>query len=380
MAPRLRAVVLGAGFAGQGHAHALRDCGVDVVAITGRTESVLQTVAQKLGIPKAATDWRAAIAEVRPDIVAVATPGGTHVEMVEYALRFGCHVLVDKPLATTARDARRLYRRAEAAGVRTAYAATFRYQPAVLLAAELVAAGKIGELREVECVSHYHWPKLTSFGWPHRLETGGGRLNNNFTHKLAIVLSVTGGTVLAAMGETRNDLQRVPVGPPSHDFRDFTRAALTPAQAARCTWRDVDSDWAYTMLARLGPAGTDPERGISATFRHSALRLAKTGDYVAFYGERGTIHIEGAYAQGALYLGYQKDRWRQVPVPRRILNHLPKIADETQRNWTQLAREFVADIRGEGDAGYLKFRDGWLFQEVIDIGRRGSGWRRLPRA
>ena len=378
MASKLRAMVLGAGFAGQGHARALRDCGVEIVAIAGRTEPVVRQVAESLQIPVGTTTWQRTLQDLRPDIVAVATPGGTHVEMTLAALQLGCHIYSDKPLATTAPEAERLYRRAAEVGVKTAYAASYRYQPCVLFARELVQAGEIGQLREVECVSHYHWPKLTSFGWPHRLETGGGRLNNNFSHKLSIALAVTGGTVLAATGETRNDLLRAPVGPRSHDFRNFLQAALTPEEAAHCEWRDVDSDWAYTVLARLGKAGSDESAGVSATFRHSALRLGKVTDYVAFYGEGGTIHIDGAYAQGPLYVGQGKASWHQRAVPERILNSLPAIEDDTERNWTQLAREFVADIRGEGDAGYLKFRDGWKFQAVIDAVRQRSGWVTLP--
>jgi predicted dehydrogenase len=252
MGKRLRAVIMGAGFAGQGHTLALRDCGVEIVAMTGRTRAVVEKVARDMGIPIASVDWRATLAETHPDIVAVGTPGGTHFEMVGAALDLKCHVFLDKPQATTAAEAKQLYLQAGAAGVKTAYAASFRYQPAVLFAKELVASGAIGALYEVECVSHYNWPKLTSFGWPHRLATGGGRLNNNFVHKLAIVLNVAGGTVLAAMGETRNDLGRVPVGPPVHDFRQFTTMTLTAEKAARCEWRDVDSDWSYTVLARLG--------------------------------------------------------------------------------------------------------------------------------
>ncbi len=378
MAEKLRAVILGAGFAGQGHALALRDCGVEIAAMTGRTRAVVEKVAGEMGIPVASTDWRATLAETRPDIVAVGTPGGTHLEMAGAALDLKCHVFLDKPQATTAAEAKQLYLRAGAAGVKTAYAASYRYQPAVLFARELVASGVIGDLHETECVSHYNWPKLTSFGWAHRLDTGGGRLNNNFVHKLAIVLNVTGGTVLAAMGDTRNDLRRVPVGEPVHDFRNFTKMALTAEEAARCDWRDVDSDWSYTVLARLGASGGDWRDGVSAVFRHSALRLGRMEGYVAFYGEKGTLHIDGAYAQGRIFLGHSKEDWREVPVPRRIIEGLPAIADDTQRNWTQLAREFVADIRGEGDAGYLKFRDGWLFQEAIDIVRSGRNWTALP--
>src|SRR5271165_3353705 len=142
----LRAMVMGAGSAGEGHALALRQAGVEVVAIASRTADVVRRVADDLGIPVATTDWRAALADLRPEIVAVATPGDSHVEMIEAALAQRCHVYVDKPVAVTAAAARPLCRMARAAGVKTAYAATSNYQPAAMLARSLVADGAIGEL------------------------------------------------------------------------------------------------------------------------------------------------------------------------------------------------------------------------------------------
>lgn len=373
----LRALVLGSGYAGQGHALALRDAGVEIVGMAARTEEVVRQVAADLDIPVASTDWRAALADLAPDIVAVGTPGGTHLEMIGAALAAGCHVYADKPLATTAVAARSLYMQARAAGLKTAYAASYRYQPQALLARRLVREGAIGQVREVECVSHYNWPRLSPFGWPHRLDQGGGRLNNNFTHKLAIVLHVLGGEVLAAAGETRNDLKRAPLGPRLHDFRQFTRSALSSEEAAAAEWREVDSDWAYTVLCRIGDPGA-PEAAASATFRHSCLVPSRTPDALAFYGDEGALHIDGAYATGPVFLCRGGTDWREVPIPAEIPASLPDIGDNTQRNWTQLARDFAADIRGEGSPDYLTFREGWIFQEVIDTARAGRGWREIP--
>jgi predicted dehydrogenase len=367
----LRALVIGSGYAGQGHALALRESGVEIAAMASRTEEVVRRVARELAIPEAATDWRAALEKIHPEIVAVATPGGTHVEMISAALDAGCHVYADKPLATTAADSRVLYERALRAGVKTAYAASYRYQPQALLARRLVRKGAIGRVEQVECVSHFDWPRLTPFGWPHRLDQGGGRLNNNFPHKLAIVLNVLGGEVLAAAGETRNDLKRAPVGPHLHDFRDFTRAALSPEEAAQAKWRDVDSDWSYTALCRIGDPAV-PEQAASAVFRHSCLVSSRVLDHIAFYGDAGGIHIEGAYATGAVYRRQGSGSWEEVPVPDEIRESLPPIEDNTQRNWTQLARDFVADIRGEDVQPYLTFHDGWIFQEVIERVRAGA--------
>lgn len=380
----LRALVVGAGSAGEGHSLALRQAGVAVVAIASRTAAVVEQVAARLAIPVASTDWRRTLAELKPDIVAVATPGDSHAEIIEAALAQRAHLYVDKPFAPTSAEARRLWRAIAAAGVKSAYAATSNYQPSALLARALVAEGAIGELLEAEFVSHYHWHERLPYGWPHRLVDGGGRLNNNFTHKLAIAESVCAGVTLAVAGETRNDLKRAPIVPFPHDFRDWTKALVPAAQAEAARWGDVDSDWSYTVLARIGAPGTDPGGAVSATFRHSCHRKGKVQDYVAFYGKRGTIHVDQAYCQGDVHL------WREgeagfsvVPMRQAILDALPAVAPMPHwheswtvpaRAWNALARDFVADIEGRPHAPYFTLADGLRHQEVIDAVRARAGW------
>jgi len=378
MADRLRAVVIGAGYAGQGHTRALRSADVDVVGMASRTADVGAQVASSLAIPHYSADWRRMIADLKPEIVAVATPGGTHREMIGTALEAGRHVLADKPLATTAADARALYNLAEKHQRKTAYAASYWYQPQALYARELVRQGVLGKILEIEGVSHFNWPKLMPFGWAHRLETGGGRLNNVFPHLLAMTLNILQGEVLACMGESRNDLKRTPIGPAVHDFRDFAKQALTAEEAARPQWSDVNSDWSYTALLRVGNRDEGLDAATSVTFRHSALRLGRYGDYFALYGEKGTLHVDGTYMQGSMYLKTDGPTWEELPVPLSILEQLPEESDHTQRNWNQLAREFAADLRGAPHPRYLTFRDGWIFQELIDTIRSNRCWIPAP--
>lgn len=69
-----RAVVIGAGWAGEGHVFGLRPAGVDVVALCGRTRRPATEHAKHLAIPNVRFDWRAALTEVQPDMVSIATP------------------------------------------------------------------------------------------------------------------------------------------------------------------------------------------------------------------------------------------------------------------------------------------------------------------
>ncbi|MEM7114630.1 MAG: Gfo/Idh/MocA family oxidoreductase [Chloroflexota bacterium] len=372
----LRAIVLGSGFAGQGHTQALRDAGVEIVGMVSRTADVVRRVTASLEIPSAGTDWSAALAELKPDIVAIGTPGGAHFEPIMAALAHGCHVYCDKPLATTAVQAKQLHEEAVEVGVKTAYAASYRYMPHVLHAKELVAQGVIGEPQEVECVSHFNLNPLIPFGWSHRLDQGGGRLNNNFTHKLSVVEHVLGGKITAVSGTTRSDMTHAPVVAGVHHFRERHQFAPQSADDPNLAWAENDAEWSYTAIAKIeSEQATQP---VSTLFHHSGLQPRFQPDHITFYGSDGAIYIEGHYGHGPLFVRLRGGNWEKRPLPQHIIDAQPDIADDTQRNWTILAHAFVGDIRGEGSTNYQTFRDGWIYQEVIDAIRADSGWTAVP--
>ena len=54
---------------------------------------------------------------------------------------------------------------------------------------------------------------------------------------------------------------------------------------------------------------------------NSALRVGRGEDYIAFYGDVGTLHVPGAYAQAPDGIWLRRGReatWEQLPIPDRI--------------------------------------------------------------
>lgn len=371
---KLTALVLGSGFAGQGHTQALRACGVEVVGMVSRTAHVVRRVAADLAIPYASTDWEDALVTLQPDIVAIGTPGGAHVEPILTAIALGCHVFCDKPLAATAADAVHLTAAAHQANVKTAYAASYRYEPYVLMAKELIAEGFIGEPQELECVSHFNLNPLIPFGWSHRADQGGGRLNNNFTHKLSIVEHMLGGYAESVTGSVRNDMHRAPVVSGVHDFRERRKFAPDSAEDPNIVWKTTDVEWSYTVQAQMS-SSVATRQPVSALFQHSGLQPRFYPDHITVYGSDGAIHLEGHYGQGPMYVR-QDGEWAKCTLAQHVADGLPKETDSTLRNWTMLARSFVADIRGEPVAPYQTFVDGMHYQQIIDAVRNGTRWTR----
>jgi predicted dehydrogenase len=185
----LRAVVIGAGWAGEGHIIGLRDAGVDVIALFGRTPEPAYERGAQLGITDVRFDWRSGLAELRPEIVSIATPADSHRAIAEFAAELGCHVVCEKPLATNPVDAKAMRQAVERAGVKHGYAATGRYAPTILQTRQLLAEGMIGRVHEIESFAHLNIPMWRfPYCWVRRLDQGGGMLDNDFTHRLAQVL------------------------------------------------------------------------------------------------------------------------------------------------------------------------------------------------
>jgi predicted dehydrogenase len=377
MSNKVKVLVHGTGFAGQGHAEAFRYADAEVVGIVGRTESIVQQVAKDMNIPYAGTDWQKALNDCKPDVVSIATPGGAHVEPIKQAISFGCHIFCDKPLTADGETSKELYDLAVAKGVKTAFASSFRYMPEILHAKRLVEQGAIGEPLEVECISHFNLERDIPFGWSHRQEDGGGRLNNNFTHMMSIVTSVVGEKILSIMGEVRDDLGRAPIVEGVHNFK--TRRDFIPEDIndPSLKWGESNVEWSYNVLAQL--ESEFAKKPVSVMFKHGGLHPRFNEDHIVFYGSKGAIYIKGHYGAGPLYLyGENNDgdskEWLERKLPADIAADIPDVEGDTERNWRYLIREMVKDIEGQDVPPYQTFKEGSQYQQLIDLIRKNDSW------
>jgi predicted dehydrogenase len=372
----LRALVIGAGWAGEGHTLALRFCGADVAGICARDETVVQAVAQRLSIPHAYTDWRRALDEQRPDIVALATPAALRTEPIAAAAVAGIHIFCDKPLAATAEEAGRILHIVEEAGVRHAYAATHRYDPAAAYIGELVAAGEIGQLRGADFIWRLPWfNPLAPWTWNDSLTSGGGLLNNGHTHVLAILERMTGGKAISAVGQARIARTRAPYAGLRHDAR-MGPAAPTAEEAAQMEWRACDSDNAYTALHLFAL----PDGALVPVYTELDLGTAQAGlfDGWYIYGEKGTLVAKDDSVFMLKVFRHEGAELVTLPTPQRLVDAEPQLGDNVMCRWAALARDFVADICGEPHEPYLNFEDGYRHQVMVDAIRQGKGWAAPP--
>lgn len=129
---------------------------LEIVAIASRDADRAARAADELGIPKYYGSYQELLDDPDIDAVYIPLPNNLHAEWTIRAAKAGKHVLCEKPLAMTAAEAATMVIACEHAGVHLMEAFMYRLHPQWVEARELVAAGRIGELRAIDAVFAYH--------------------------------------------------------------------------------------------------------------------------------------------------------------------------------------------------------------------------------
>lgn len=170
MSSIINVAVIGAGAIGVDHIASFQQHpSARVVALAETSPERGAEAAKKFGIPEVVADYRRLLA--RADIVAVsiALPNYLHAPVGLDALRAGKHVVIDKPMATNARDAARLAAEAKKRGRLLLIGQNNRFLPEVQAAKQFIERGVLGEV--------YH----AKTAWSRR--SGIPRIGSWFTQK-----------------------------------------------------------------------------------------------------------------------------------------------------------------------------------------------------
>jgi myo-inositol 2-dehydrogenase/D-chiro-inositol 1-dehydrogenase len=152
--PRLSIGMVGYGFMGRTHSNAYRrvpnffDVPYEPVlkAICGRNRARAEAFQQTWGYESVETDWRKLIERKDIDVIDIASPNDTHAEIAIAAAQAGKSVLCEKPLGRNAAESQVIVEAAEKAGVPNMVWYNYRRVPAVVLAQELIAEGRLGRI------------------------------------------------------------------------------------------------------------------------------------------------------------------------------------------------------------------------------------------
>ena len=176
-----------------------------VVAIASRDLKKAQAAATKLGIPRAYGSYEELLADDDVEAVYNPLPNHLHVPWSIKAAEAGKHVLCEKPLALTAGEAAQLIAARDRAGVQMAEAFMVRAHPQWAAVRELVAEGRIGELKLV--VGHFSYFRRDPADIRSQVEWGGGALMDVGCYPITLARWLFGEEPIDVVGALERDPQ-----------------------------------------------------------------------------------------------------------------------------------------------------------------------------
>jgi len=228
--------VIGAGAIGRMHIERLLSHPDACVAAIADPTPAARDFAASIGVP-CFTDHRALLerAEVRAAIVA--TPNATHAGIGIDCLRHGLPVLMEKPVAESEEEGRRLCDAAQTAGVPLMVGHQRRHNPILRRAKDLIASGALGRI--VTATAMATWLKPDSYfdlAW--RRQAGGGPVLINLIHDLDLLRFLI-GDVESVQAVASNDVRGFEVEDTAAVILRFAGgalASLSVSDAAVTPW------------------------------------------------------------------------------------------------------------------------------------------------
>ncbi len=193
----LKAAVIGVGMMGRNHARVYAQMeGTILVAAADPDSTVLEPIARTYRVP-VYTDYVQLLAEEKPDLVSIAVPTRLHREVAVAAMRRGLHVFLEKPIAVSVEEGRKIVECAHREGVKLGVGHIERFNPAVTELKKQLNAGQLGRIFQI------HARRVGPF--PSRVGDVGVVIDLA-THELNLLEYLTGSRVKSVYAETEREI------------------------------------------------------------------------------------------------------------------------------------------------------------------------------
>jgi predicted dehydrogenase len=276
--------MLGAGFIGRFYADSLQGYRNKdkIVSIYSRSEASIKKFADDYNVPHRTTDMEEAIAHPEVEIVCISLPNFLHEEAVMLCCKHKKAVMITKPLARNAEEAKRMLEAVESAGIFNGYLEDLVYTPKFLKAHASVANGALGKIlwaksREAHPGPHSEW------FWNIE-QAGGGCMLDLGCHCIEIARSYIGKDIRPVEVMCWADTQVKPIEAEDHAI------ALIKYENGAIGQFEVSWTFRGGMDLRDEVMGTEGTIWVN-NFLRTGLEMFTTGkgaDYVAEKAESNT--------------------------------------------------------------------------------------------
>lgn len=192
------------------------------------------------------------VSQTQPDVFCILTPSGSHAEAVTSLAQYGCHFVIEKPLALRLEDADDIIQVCEANHLRSFVVKQNRFNPPLMKLHEAISLGRFGKM--ALGTVRMRWTRTQDYydqkDWRGTWKHDGGVLTNQASHLIDALLWVM-GDVESVYAETATRLVDIETEDTAVATLRFSSGALGVIEATTAT-RPKDLEGSISILGEHG--------------------------------------------------------------------------------------------------------------------------------
>lgn len=205
----MKYVLIGCSRIATNHIKAAIANNLEIVAVCDIVPEHMETLLSKHGLEAENTiaryvNYKKLLAEIKPEIVSIATESGLHAEIALACLDAGANVIIEKPMAMSIADADKIIAKAKETGLKVATCHQNRFNIAVQEMRKAIETGRFGKLSHGSI--HVRWNRnqdyYTQAPWRGTWEQDGGCLMNQCIHGIDLLRWMLGNEIDEIYGAT----------------------------------------------------------------------------------------------------------------------------------------------------------------------------------
>jgi UDP-N-acetyl-2-amino-2-deoxyglucuronate dehydrogenase len=315
--------LIGAGAISTQHLEAIEAIdGAHLGGVASASAERARALGERWGVPWT-TDLEELLVRADIDAVAIMSPSGLHPSQALAALAHGKHVLVEKPIALSVRDADAVIDEGRKRGLTVATVSQRRFEPAMIALQAAVAAGAFGTISLILTEGIYHRPQAyyDSAAWRGTIALDGGVLMNQAIHMIDLVRWLGGPvrTVSAHVATRTHVMEAEDTASVSLQFATGALGGIVATTSATPEFPPeirVYGDAGHARIAgevavewevpgrpapSAGPPAPDTAPGVAATWGTTATGyIRQYGDFIAAIREARPPAVTGDDGRNAV--------------------------------------------------------------------------------
>ena len=203
----MKYALIGCGRISANHVVAANNNSLDIVGVCDIDDSCIEDKVKKFSFLSNVSrynDYKEMLEKEKPELVAIATESGKHAAIALECINSGCHVIIEKPIALSLKDADAIIEAAEKNNVKVCACHQNRFNSAIKKIHEALEMDRFGKL--MYGTAHIRWARDHEYydraKWRGTWEQDGGALMNQCIHDIDLLRWLMGDEIDEVIGMT----------------------------------------------------------------------------------------------------------------------------------------------------------------------------------